>query len=192
MQRTQIGRSAFYAYFKDIHDLAETFVYEIARGVEASGADWLNYEGDTIERVRSGLRNGAEFWRINGRMIRALTQASSRDKRLRRLWHTEVAMRPVTLVAEAILRDQAAGLIGPMDADEMSRALNRFNLMYLNDCFGSNRRSDVAKVVETLERVWLGTLYGALTLPKRSNETAKPRRTAKFAKTVGAQRVDGG
>ena len=71
---------------------------------------------------------------------------------------------------EAILRDQAKGLIGPMDAREMSVALNRFNVTYLNDRFGNPRRkskdTDAATALATLERVWMGTLYGKVSLPK--------------------------
>jgi hypothetical protein len=74
------------------------------------------------------------------------------------------------LFTEVILRDQAKGLIGPMDAREMSVALNRFNLTYLNDRFGNPRRKskpgDKERALEVLERVWTATLYGKVAEPK--------------------------
>jgi AcrR family transcriptional regulator len=186
MERTQIGRSAFYAYYKDIYDLAEVFIHEIARGIEDSVDSWLNDDGG-VPFSRANLQKGVEFWRANARMIRALDQASSRDRKLRQLWRTEVAMRPITRMAAAIRRDQEAGLIGPMDADAMSLALNRFMLGYLSDCFGGREQANVTTVVDTLERVWLGTLYGNVGLPGKPDEApALPsRRTRKSNRLAG-------
>ena len=162
MRHTQIGRSAFYAYFKDVHDLAEIFIHELADQIESAGADWFARQGEPIERIRFGLRSAVGFWETNGRMIRALEATAMQDERLRRIWRDKVALGPIRLVAAAIQRDQAAGLIGPMDPYAMSVALNRFNLTYLNDCFGNERRRNKKTVLETLEHVWIGSLYGHL------------------------------
>ena len=35
MERTKTTRSAFYAHFKDVYDLAEVFVRELPRSIEA-------------------------------------------------------------------------------------------------------------------------------------------------------------
>ena len=165
MRQTQIGRSAFYVYFKDVYDLAEIFIHELAGQIESGAADWLDRDGPPIERVRLALKNAVSFWETNGGMIRALEEATTQDERLQRIWRDEVSMRPVRRVAEAIRRDQAAGLIGPLDAQEMSLALNRFNMTYLNDCFGSGRKRNSRVVLETLERVWISSLYGGASPP---------------------------
>ena len=172
MRSTQIGQSAFYAYFRSIYELAAVFIHELSAHLDTVSADWVDWEGDPVEGIRSGLAGAVAFWETNGRMIRALEEASWQDEQLRATWRDEIGMAPVRRVTEAILRDQAKGLIGPMDAREMSVALNRFNMTYLNDRFGNPRRkskdSDKAKVLETLERVWLGALYGKVGRP---NET---------------------
>ena len=168
MQGTRIGRSAFYVYFKDVYDLAATFLLELSDQISAGGAVWFDEGGPPAERFRAVLLHGILFWEKNGRMIRALEVAAQQDARLRELWRTEIAMRPVQLVAKAIRRDQAAGLIGPMDALEMSMALNRFNMTYLNDCFGKGRPKNRDLVLQTLERVWVGTLFGRIPAPKRA------------------------
>jgi len=164
MRSTQIGQSAFYAYFRSIYELAAVFIHELSAHLDTVSAAWVDWEGDRVEGIRSGLAGAVAFWETNGRMIRALEEASWQDEQLRATWRDEIGMAPVRRVTEAILRDQAKGLIGPMDAREMSVALNRFNMTYLNDRFGNPRRkskdSDKAKALETLERVWLGTLYG--------------------------------
>jgi len=162
MRHTQIGRSAFYAYFKDVYDLAEIFIHELADQIERAGADWFDREGQPIERIRFGLRSAVAFWEAKGRMIRALEAASMQDERLQRIWRDKVALGPIRRVAAAIERDQAAGLIGPMDPYAMSVALNRFSLTYLNDCFGAERRKNKETVLGTLEHVWLASLYGYL------------------------------
>ena len=160
MTGTRIGRSAFYAYFDDVYDLAEIFIHELAGQIESGASDWLDREGQPIERIRSALRNAVAFWEVNGRMIRALEEAAVQDERLQRIWRDKIALSPVHRVADAIRRDQVAGLIGPMDPHEMSVALNRFNMTYLNDSFGSGRRRNRDLVLATLERVWIGSLYG--------------------------------
>lgn len=175
MQRTAIGRSAFYAYFTDVYELAAIFIEEVALGVEESIRGWLGDGSDPVKRVRVALKNAIAFWQSNGRLIQALEHAASQDRRLQRLWRAEVAMRPVVLVADTIRRDQASGLIGPMDADQISSALNRFNMTYLNDSFAIERPRDPAEVLKTLERVWLGTLYGEVSIAKLSKSHARLR-----------------
>lgn len=172
MRGTKIGRSAFYVYFASIHDLAAVFVHELAAKIETViVAGWYNAEGDPIDRIRAMIRGGVEFWETNGPMIRALEEASWHDDNLRVAFRDEIGLRPTVVTTEAILRDQAKGWIGPMDAREMSVALNRFNLTYLNDRFGNPRRKgkpiDQDAAIEVLTRVWTGTLYGQVTGPKQ-------------------------
>jgi AcrR family transcriptional regulator len=178
MRRTKIGRSAFYVYFASIHELAAVFVHELSAEIETvMVASWYNVEGDPIDRIRAMIRGGVEFWETNGPMIRALEEASWHDDNLRVAFRDEIGLRPTVLTTEAILRDQAKGLIGPMDAREMSVALNRFNLTYLNDRFGNSRRkgkpTDRDAAIEVLTRVWTATLYGKVISPKRKRS---PRR----------------
>ena len=172
MQGTEIGRSAFYVYFASIHELAAVFVHELSTKIETViVAAWHNLEGDPIDRVRTMIRGGVEFWETNGPMIRALEEASWHDDSLRAVFRDGVGLRPTVVTTEVILRDQARGLIGPMDAREMSVALNRFNLTYLNDRFGNPRRrskpGDKEVAIEVLTRVWTATLYGTVTSQQR-------------------------
>jgi len=171
MRGTEIGRSAFYVYFGSINELAAVFVHELSAKIEAAGADWFRDQGDPILRIRETLRSGVEFWEANGPMIRALEEASWHDDHLRAAFRDEIGLRPIVQTTEVILRDQANGRIGPMDAREMSVALNRFNLTYLNDRFGNPRRkskpTDKEKALEVLERVWTATLYGKVTMGRR-------------------------
>jgi AcrR family transcriptional regulator len=164
MRDTKVGRSAFYAYFSSVYELAAVFLHELSDQLDAAGVGWFDPDSDPIEAIRSALRRGVAFWQSNGRMIRALEEAAWQHDALRAAWRDEVGTRVTRSCTEAILRDQAKGLIGPMDAREMAVALNRFNVTYLNDRFGNPRRksknTDAATALETLERVWIGTLYG--------------------------------
>lgn len=170
MERTQIGRSAFYAYFKDVYDLAEIFIHELASNIESGGAEWIKGEGDMRQEIRTMLSNGISLWEDHGPMILSLEQAAALDKRLEAIWRDRIALGPVRWIAQIIRRDQAAGLIPPMDPLEMSIALNRFNMTYLNDRLGgAHTTRDRALVLDTLERVWVGTLYGETPdAPKKS------------------------
>jgi TetR/AcrR family transcriptional regulator, ethionamide resistance regulator len=164
MRGTKVGRSAFYAYFSGIHELAAVFIHEIALRIEAVPNGWFNQACDPIEGIRAMLRSGVAIWQTNGRLIRALEEASWQDEMLRAAFRDEIGLRVVRRVTEAIERDQAKGLIGPMNAREMSVALNRLNVVYLNDRFGNPlrkpRKDDGERVLEVLEQVWVGALYG--------------------------------
>jgi AcrR family transcriptional regulator len=172
MRGTKIGRSAFYVYFASIHELAAVFVHELAAKIETViVAGWYNGEGDPIDRIRTMIRGGVEFWEANGPMIRALEEASWHDDNLRTAFRDEIGLRPTVVTTEAILRDQAKGWIGPMDAREVSVVLNRLNLTYLNDRFGNPRRrskpTDKETAIEVLTRVWTAALYGKVVGPKQ-------------------------
>ena len=121
-------------------------------------------------------------------MIRALEEASWQDDKLRAAFRDEIGLRPTVLTTDAILRDQAKGLIGPMDAREMSVALNRFNLTYLNDRFGNPRRkskpTDKENALEVLERVWTATLYGKVTEPKGASRGDRAPRVPPLRRTL--------
>ena len=172
MRDTRLGRSAFYAYFKDVYELAEIFIHELAEEVERGGSDWFEHDGNTIERIRSSLRSVIGFWTVNGPLISALELAALQDERLQRIWSDKIALGPIRRVEEAIRRDQAAGLIDSLDPHEMSIALNRFNLAYLNLCFGSGRLTNVERVLATMERVWIGSLYSHV-LTSKAREQGK-------------------
>lgn len=162
MRATKIGRSAFYAYFKNVYDLAEVFIYEVAAEIERGGEDWYTDGRDPASQIHAGLLNAVKFWEKNGPMIRGLHEASLQDRRLARIWRDKIATRPVERIAEKIRQKQAAGQIDPFDAREMSIALNRFNLSYLNDRFGGGRPRNRKVILQTIERVWIRTLYGRL------------------------------
>ena len=163
MERTQTTRSAFYAHFKDVYDLAEVFVHELSQSIEDGSAQWIRGEGEPVEEIRKSLESGIALWEAEGPLIRALAQASLRDKRLERIWRDQMAGDFAARLAKIIRRDQSAGLIPPMDAAQMAEALIQFNIAYLNARFGSDTQSRPkrAEVLALLQRVWLGTLYGS-------------------------------
>ena len=162
MLTTKIGRSAFYVYFSDLYDLAEIFIHELTEKIAQGAEGWLDRDDNTGAELKSGLWSAVLLWEANGPMIRNLYEASLQDERLSRIWRDKIAMGPINRVADKIRKDQAAGLIVSVDPLEISIALNQFNLTYLNDRFGYGRRRDKLVVLQTLERVWLGTLYGKL------------------------------
>lgn len=187
MRGATIGRSAFYVYFASITELATVFVHELSAKIETAGAEWFRDQGDAIHQIHETLRSGVQFWSANGPMIRALEEASWHDDHLRAAFRDEIGMRPIVQTTEVILRDQARGRISPMDAREMSVALNRFNMTYLNDRFGNPRRkskpTDKEKALEVLERVWTATLYGKVVEPKGAKRAEPAQRVKRITTT---------
>lgn len=182
MQGTEIGRSAFYSYFGSISELASVFVYELSSEVVAVSSSYFEDNDDPLGWIRAALRGGVEFFAANGPMMRALWEASLHDDRLAAAFNDEIGSRPIRGTTQAILRDQAKGWIGPMDAEEISFALNRFIRTYLTERFGDPRQkrgpAEKEKAFQILERVCTATLYGKVTKPRRSRTSpAKPRPT---------------
>jgi len=160
MASTSIGRSAFYAYFADRFDLAETLLVDIRSEVAETARPWLYEPGDDpVAALHVSLEHMVEAWRRIGPLLRALTDGARLDAQLERIYRNVVAYND-RAVADAIRRDQAAGWIGAaLDADETAVALNQLNLAYLYDRLGHPTRRDIAPIVETLQEIWRRTLY---------------------------------
>jgi len=158
MASTSIGRSAFYAYFVDRFDLAEALLLQVRGELLELTRPWFDDPADSVGALRKSLARVAEVWQRRGPMMRAIGDASAQDARLERLFRNVVAFMD-RAVADAIRRDQAAGRIGALDADEVAIALNQLNVAYLNDRLGRRTRRDPAAVTRAIQRIWIRTLY---------------------------------
>jgi TetR/AcrR family transcriptional regulator, ethionamide resistance regulator len=165
MAGTKIGRSAFYVYFKDIYDLFEVFVHEVTQEIDKAISEWIKHPGDHKDALRKGLEQAIAYWRPNAKLIRALQEASFQNETFYKIWTREFSNGPVQLVALAIERYQNIGVIRPLDPQEISVALNTFNLSYLNASFGGPAQRSPDEVLAVLMEVWFGVLYGAALPP---------------------------
>jgi AcrR family transcriptional regulator len=158
MERTAIGRSAFYAHFTGLYHLTEEILARLRGEFFDAAAPWLEGPEASAGAVRVSLARVVGVWQRRGRVLRAVQDAATQDARVERAFRRTLAALD-RAVADAIRREQAAGRIGELDAAETATALNRLDLAYLDHCYGRSRRRDPAPAVAILERVWIRTLY---------------------------------
>ena len=165
--RTGLSRPAFYAYFKDRYELVTRLLEGIGGLLFAVDRRWL--VGDpglgrekSAAALRDALRLGGEAFERYGPVLRAISDAASYDERVEEVYRFGLIERLTVAVAARIARDVQAG-ISPEDLipEETAGALVLMTERYLIDAYGRPRgRRSRDEILQTLETVWIGTLYG--------------------------------
>jgi TetR/AcrR family transcriptional regulator, ethionamide resistance regulator len=160
MASTGVGRSAFYQYFKDLHDLMETLLDMLKGEVLAVTGAWFEGAGDPVVLLNESLAGLVDVCYRLGPILRATDDAAAADERLEKAWAQFVKQFDDAACAR-IEADQQQGLIPDFDARPVAIALNRLNAYTLIEAFGQRPRSKPEPVREALARVWISTLYGS-------------------------------
>lgn len=170
MAGTTLSRPAFYQYFADLHDLIFALLHEIEAIMHQTASPWIEGEGEPIAALRESNRAVVEICVQHGYIIRAIVEAAPLDERLERAW--EAFMKRWDDVVEVrIIAQQKEGLVPPGNARRIANALNCLDVNLVVAAFGRDPQDDPSEVLETMHRVWSGTLYGkpskAVTLTKK-------------------------
>jgi TetR/AcrR family transcriptional regulator, ethionamide resistance regulator len=168
MARTGLSRPAFYAYFKDRYELVTRLLEGIGGLLFAVDRRWLAGEPSGVaeagEVLRDALRRGAETFALYGPVLRAISDAAAQESRVEEVYRFGLIERLIAAVAGRVSRDVESGLSpSGINPEETARALVLMTERYLLDAFGnpSDRPTPekTEEVVETLETIWLRTLY---------------------------------
>jgi AcrR family transcriptional regulator len=158
MARTGLKRPAFYAHFKDRHDLLLRVVGDIGERLFAMADRWLGGEQPLLD-IPAAIAGVAGVYVSDGPILRALSDAAAADAGLEQAYRGLVEAF-IRATAERISAEQAAGrMTGQLDAHETARALVWLNERYLAEAFGHAPQEDPERVVAVLSRIWLATLY---------------------------------
>ena len=158
MERTELARPAFYAHFKDRHDLALRVVDRIRDELFVEANRWFEGEGESDE-LRAALEGVTAVYVEHWPVLKALSDASGSDATVEAAYH-ELIQGFVEATERHIREEQAAGRSPGLDARETARALVWMVEAYLLEALGGQTRVDPAKVVDALDRIWSSTLYG--------------------------------
>jgi TetR/AcrR family transcriptional regulator, ethionamide resistance regulator len=159
MSRTGLKRPAFYAHFRDRHDLALLVVDDLTQQLAAMVDRWLTSD-DLIGDARSAFEGLAEVYREHGAVLRAISDAASSDEKVEAAY-SRMIQGFIDATAKRFADDQAAGLIdADLDIAETARALVWMDERYLTQAFSRDPKPDVQQVVDVLYRIWYSTLYG--------------------------------
>ena len=157
---TGIGRSAFYQYFKDLHELMETLLEMVRVEIMAVTGPWFTGVGDPVGMLRDSLHSVMDLCYHRGPILRAIDDAAATDKRLEKSW-TQFIGDFNDGISTRIEADQGQGLIPNFAARPVAIGLNHLNIYTVIDAFGRRPRSEPEPVQEALARVWISTLYGS-------------------------------
>jgi AcrR family transcriptional regulator len=161
MAGTTLSRPAFYQYFKDVQDLIVSLLHDIEAVMHETASPWLKGEGDPIASLRESNWGVVQTCVEHGPIIRAIVEAAPLDERLEQAWTS--FMERWDVAAEArIVAQQRDGLIPPLDARRIAKALNSLDVNLVVAAFGRHPQDDPEDVLETMHRVWSSTLYGRL------------------------------
>jgi TetR/AcrR family transcriptional regulator, ethionamide resistance regulator len=159
MSRTGLKRPAFYAHFRDRHDLVLRIVQDIGGELFEMSDRWLQGD-DPVNDARAALEGLVTVYVHHGPVLRALADATGSDEQVERAYRGFV-QEFIDATARHIREEQAAGRIGELpDVDETARALIWMEERYIADALGRTPQTDPTLVLETLHNIWVSTLYG--------------------------------
>ena len=160
MTPTGVGRSAFYQYFKDLHEVMETLLETVKVEIMAITGPWFTGVGDPVVLLNESLVGLIDICYRRGPILRAIDDAAAIDKRLEKAWAQFFGEFNDAACAR-IEADQKQGLIPDFAARPVAIALNHLDAYTLIEAFGRHPRSKQKPVREALARIWVSTLYGS-------------------------------
>ena len=172
MASTDVSRSTFYQYFKDLHEVMQTLLDMLQDEIFAVAEPWLAGSGDPVALVQETLAGLARVSHERGPFLRAVTDAATTDERIEKDWRRFLEGFDDAATAR-IEADQAQGLIADFEARPVAIALNRLDACALIQAFGQHPRSRPEPVREALARIWISTLYGAEWVEKESSDLVR-------------------
>jgi AcrR family transcriptional regulator len=152
-----ISRTAFYFYFRSKHDLLRAAMEEISDETYREADRWWHGEGEPRVLIKAAIEGVVAVYLRHAGLMRVGQEVAMYDAEMGELWR-ELIDRFITATAAHLRREQAAGRLRALDAEETAESLvwmmERCNYVYL----GLGRR-DHRHVVETLTAIWYHALY---------------------------------
>ncbi len=155
-----VSRSAFYQYFKDLHEVIETLLNMLQEEIFVAAKPWLMGVGDPVVLLHEALAGLVQVGYERGPIYRAFVDAAASDKRFEEAWNQFLGEFDDAACVR-IEADQEQGLIPAFDARPVAIALNRLDASMLIEAFGKHPRSQPETIREALARIWVSTLYGS-------------------------------
>ena len=87
MAPTGLSRSAFYQYFKDLHDLMETLLEMLRDEVFATTGSWFTGVGDPIVLLNESLAGLVDVCYRLGPILQAADDAATTDEKFDKAWN---------------------------------------------------------------------------------------------------------
>ena len=158
MARTGLSREAFYAYFRDRHDLIARLARGLREEIDAHADLWRKRREDDVGAGRAALEGLVRLYVEHGALLRALSDAAREDPEAERIWR-EFVEAGDRRTAKRIRADIRSGLIQELDPEETARARCAMNREYLFQTVVGNHDPDIDGAVDTFHAIWWRTFY---------------------------------
>jgi hypothetical protein len=145
----------------DLYDLVARLLASLEAALWEPAERWIEgSEGPPEEDIRRAIGGVVSVWVAHGPELRAIAEASLHDREVASLWRDGVIERFVDAVTDRLTKEIRRGCIDHLHARETATALLLMNERYLMDTLGRAPQADAKPIAETLERIWVRTLYG--------------------------------
>ena len=159
MARTGVGRSAFYQYFKDLHEVMEALLDVLQTDIFEAAQPWIVGVGDPVALVHESLTGVVRVCYTRGPLLRAIADAATFDERFEKNWNQFLGGFD-NASCDRIEADQKQGLIPAFDARPVAIALTRLDAYTILEAFGQHPRKQPEPILDALFRIRVSTLYG--------------------------------
>ena len=159
MARTGVGRSAFYQYFKDLHEVMEALLDVLQTDIFEAAQPWIVGVGDPVALVHESLTGVVRVCYTRGPLLRAIADAATFDERFEKTWNQFLGGFD-NATCDRIEADQKQGLIPAFDARPIAIALTRLDAHTILEAFGQHPRKQPEPILDALFRIRASTLYG--------------------------------
>ena len=160
MASTGVGRSAFYQYFKDLHEVMNTLLLMLQGEIFDAAKPWITGVGDPVVLMNEAIAGLVQIAYHGGPIYRAFLDAAATDDQSEKAWRHFLDGFDDAACAR-IEADQKQGLIPDINVRPVAMALNRLDAYTLIEAFGQHPRNEPEPVREALARIWVSILYGS-------------------------------
>jgi AcrR family transcriptional regulator len=159
MDGTPLSRPAFYRYFDDLPRLILALLDEVEAAVRRTPNPWLQGRGEPVAALRESLAELVRTLAVRGPVLRAIAEAAPSDPGLAEAWDRFLG-RWDRGVGVRLRAEQLGGRVAGFEPGPLAFALNRLVVAVLIAEFGGAAAGDPARVAATLQRIWVGAIYG--------------------------------
>ena len=172
MAPVDVGRTAFYEHFRDLHEVMEILLDTLTDEVNDVFWPWFKGVGDPVVLLSESFHSLVDLCYHRGPILRAIGDAAPTDNQLEKSWTQFIGVFDDG-VSTRIEADQGQGLIPNFAARPVAIGLNHLNVYTIIDAFGRRPRGEPEPVQETLARIWISTLYGSEWVGKASSDLVR-------------------
>lgn len=161
MEGTAVGRSSFYVHFRDLNELASVLLVSIHTAVDDTTRSVI--ETESIRTlIDEGIPAIIGVWLRHGRVLRAITDASTFDPELHDLYRGRLLQAGIDMARAAIEIGQRDGLVDPaINAAGAATMLVLTNEALLRDRIPRGSDADAGNIHRLLRILWERTLFGS-------------------------------